>query len=50
MLVSGSTFLSLSMLYSTGGPRGPYNQFLKCPEWFRGALSYPDHWFRHTFR
>lgn len=50
MLVASSTLIAFSTFFSPGGPRGPYNQWLKCPEFFRGSLSYPDALFRKMFR
>ena len=50
LYLSGAAYLALSRILLLCGPRGPYNTFKKCPEFFLRAMSYPDTWFRCLFR
>lgn len=48
-LLYGANILGFALQLEPG-PCGPYNQFVKCPQAFEVALSYPDRWFRNRFR
>lgn len=46
----GIDLLAVASAMDPRGPRGPYNQYEKCHEFFNKALAWPDRDFRNEFR
>ena len=50
LLRAGTGFQVLASMLSSPDPRGPYNQWRKCYDFFEISLSWPDRDFRHEYR